>query len=234
MFLFRDGHLVLDAIPNTGHLLATGLVGGYTSAKSSRPFKPEPVMSEVTQILSAIERGDPHAAEQLLPLVYDELRQLAAQKLAHEQPGQTLQATALVHEAYLRLVGGEQPQDWDGRGHFFAAAAEAMRRILIDSARSKSARKRGGAWKRIDLNSVNLVGSTATEDLVELDDTLDKLGQQDPQAAQLVKLRYYAGLSIEQAGASLGLSRTIAFERWAFARAWLYTELKGPAPEAAD
>jgi RNA polymerase sigma factor (TIGR02999 family) len=191
-------------------------------------------MSEVTRILSAIEQGDPAAAEQLLPLVYDELRKLAAQKLAQENPGQTLQPTALVHEAYLRLVDSEKARLWDSRGHFFAAAAEAMRRILIDSARSKSARKRGGAWKRIDLNSVNLVGSTATEDLVELDDTLDKLGQQDPQAAQLVKLRYYAGLSIEQAGASLGLSRTTAFERWAFSRAWLYTELKGPAPEVAD
>jgi RNA polymerase sigma factor (TIGR02999 family) len=191
-------------------------------------------MTDVTRILTAIEQGDPHAAEQLLPLVYDELRKLAAERMAQEKPGQTLEATALVHEAYLRLVDSEKARHWDSRGHFFAAAAEAMRRILIDSARSKSARKRGGAWKRIDLNSVNLVGSTATEDLVELDDTLDKLGQQDPQAAQLVKLRYYAGLSIEQAGASLGLSRTIAFERWAFARAWLYTELKGLAPEVAD
>ena len=191
-------------------------------------------MTDLTRILTAIEQGDPHAAEQLLPLVYDELRKLAAERMAQEKPGQTLQPTALVHEAYLRLVDSEKARHWDSRGHFFAAAAEAMRRILIDSARSKSARKRGGAWKRIDLNSVNLVGSTATEDLVELDDTLDKLGQQDPQAAQLVKLRYYAGLSIEQAGASLGLSRTTAFERWAFARAWLYTELKGPSPEVAD
>ena len=191
-------------------------------------------MTDVTRILSAIEGGDPHAAEELLPLVYDELRKLAAERMAQEKPGQTLQPTALVHEAYLRLVDSEEARHWDSRGHFFAAAAEAMRRILIDRARSKSARKRGGAWKRIDLNSVNLVGSTATEDLVELDDTLDKLGQQDPQAAQLVKLRYYAGLSIEQAGASLGLSRTTAFERWAFARAWLYTELKGPSPQVTD
>src|SRR5262249_28591852 len=129
-------------------------------------------MSEVTRILSAIEQGDPSAAGQLLPLVYDELRQLAAQKLSQEKPGQTLQATALVHEAYLRLVDAEKAQHWDSRGHFFAAAAEAMRRILIDSARSKSARKRGGAWKRIDLNSVNLAGSAAPDDLLELDDTL--------------------------------------------------------------
>jgi RNA polymerase sigma factor (TIGR02999 family) len=188
-------------------------------------------MSEVTQILSAIERGDPHAAEQLLPLVYDELRQLAAQKLAQEKPGQTLQATALVHEAYLRLVGD---QHFDNRGHFFAAAAEAMRRILVDAARTRSARKRGGAWKRIDLNRVDLAGRTASDDLLELDDTLDKLARQDPTASQLVKLRFFAGLSIDQAGAMLGLSRTAAYERWAFARAWLYSELKGHAPEAAD
>jgi RNA polymerase sigma factor (TIGR02999 family) len=191
-------------------------------------------MSDVTRILSAIEQGDPSAADQLLPLVYDELRKLAAQKLSQEKPGQTLQATALVHEAYLRLVESAKGQHWDSRGHFFAAAAEAMRRILIDSARSKSAGKRGGAWKRIDLNNVTLIDSTGPDDLLELDDTLDKLGRQDPQAAQLVKLRFYAGLTIEQAGASLGLSRTTAFERWVFARAWLYTELKGRAPEGAD
>jgi RNA polymerase sigma factor (TIGR02999 family) len=188
-------------------------------------------MSEVTRILSAIDQGAPHAAEQLLPLVYDELRQLAAQKLAQEKPGQTLQATALVHEAYLRLVGD---QHFDNRGHFFAAAAEAMRRILVDAARTRSARKRGGAWKRIDLNSVDLAGRTASDDLLELDDTLDKLARQDPPASQLVKLRFFAGLSIDQAGAMLGLSRTAAYERWAFARAWLYSELKGHAPEAAD
>jgi RNA polymerase sigma factor (TIGR02999 family) len=189
------------------------------------------LMSDVTRILSAIEQGDPHAAEELLPLVYDELRQLAAQKLAQEKPGQTLQATALVHEAYLRLVGD---QHFDNRGHFFAAAAEAMRRILVDAARTRSARKRGGAWKRIDLNSVDLAGRTASDDLLELDDTLDKLARHDPTASQLVKLRFFAGLSIDQAGAMLGLSRTAAYERWAFARAWLYSELKGHAPEAAD
>jgi RNA polymerase sigma factor (TIGR02999 family) len=189
-------------------------------------------MSDVTHILSAIEAGDPHAAEQLLPLVYDELRKLASQKLAQEKPGQTLQATALVHEAYLRLVGADAKHPWDSRGHFFAAAAEAMRRILIDAARTRAAHKRGGAWKRVDLNNVDLAVSAAPEDLLELDDTLDKLGRQDPQAAQLVKLHFFAGLSIEQAGQSLGLSRTTAFERWAFARAWLYTELKGLAPEA--
>lgn len=183
-------------------------------------------MTEVTRILSAIEAGDPSAAEHLLPLVYDELRKLAAQRLAQEKPGQTLQATALVHEAYLRLVG---EQHFDNRGHFFAAAAEAMRRILVDAARTRAAHKRGGAWKRVDLNSVDLAGNAAPDDLLELDDTLDKLARQDHQAAQLVKLRFYAGLSIEQAGAALGLSRSTAFERWAFARAWLHTELKKAA-----
>src|SRR5215471_16178281 len=192
-------------------------------------------MSDVTRILSAIEHGDPSAAEQLLPLVYDELRKLAAQRMAEERADHTLQPTALVHEAYLRLVGGAQPQDgWDSRGHFFAAAAEAMRRILVDAARARSARKRGGAWRRIDLNSVDLAQCAAPDDLLELDDTLDKLARQDPVASQLVKLRFFAGLSIDQAGKMLGLSRTTAYERWAFARAWLHSELKGEAPQATD
>ena len=191
-------------------------------------------MSEVTHILSAIERGDPHATAQLLPLVYDELRKLAAARLAEERADHTLQPTALVHEAYLRLVEGAVPSaTWDSRGHFFAAAAEAMRRILVDAARTRGARKRGGAWKRIDLNRVDPVGQAAPDDLLELDDTLDKLARQDPQAAQLIKLRFFAGLSIEQASESLGLSRTTAYERWAFARAWLYSELKNPSGEPA-
>jgi RNA polymerase sigma factor (TIGR02999 family) len=192
-------------------------------------------MSEVTQILSAIERGDPRAAGQLLPLVYDELRKLAAARMADERADHTLQPTALVHEAYLRLVEGPKPHaGWDGRGHFFAAAAEAMRRILVDAARTRSAGKRGGAWKRIDLNSVELAARAAPDDLLELDDTLDKLARQDPAASRLVKLRFFAGLSIDQAGEMLGLSRTAAYERWAFARAWLYTELKGPGPGPSD
>src|SRR5262245_10024624 len=186
-------------------------------------------MSDVTRILSAIEAGDPRAAEQLLPLVYDELRQLAAARMAEERVDHTLQPTALVHEAYLRLVEGAPNAGWDSRGHFFAAAAEAMRRILVDAARTRGARKRGGAWKRIDLNHVDPVGQAAPDDLLELDDTLDKLARQDPRAAQLLKLRFFAGLSIEQAGESLGLSRTTAYERWAFARAWLYNELKNPS-----
>ena len=184
-------------------------------------------MSAVTQILSAIEQGDPHAAEQLLPLVYDELRKLAAAKLAQEKPGQTLEATALVHEAYLRLVDVEKAGHWDSRGHFFAAAAEAMRRILIDAARAKASHKRGGgAWKRIDLNRADLVSHAAPDDLLILDDTLEKLARSDAQAAQLVKLRFFAGLSVEQAADLLGLSRSTAYERWTFARAWLYSELQ--------
>jgi RNA polymerase sigma factor (TIGR02999 family) len=192
-------------------------------------------MSEATRILSAIEQGDPSAAEQLLPLVYDELRKLAVQRMAEERADHTLQPTALVHEAYLRLVEGAQPHArWDSRGHFFAAAAEAMRRILVDAARARSARKRGGAWKRIDLNSVDLAQRAAPDDLLELDDTLDKLARQDPVASQIVKLRFFAGLSIDQAAEMLGLSRTTAYERWTFARAWLYSELKSGAPEATD
>lgn len=192
-------------------------------------------MSDISQILSAINQGDPHAAEQLLPLVYDELRKLAAARMAAERTDHTLQPTALVHEAYLRLVEGAKPQaGWDSHGHFFAAAAEAMHRILIDSARARSTRKRGGAWKRIDLNNVELAGCAAPDDLLELDDTLEKLAKQDPAAAQLVKLRFFAGLSIDQAGEMLGMSRTTAYERWAFARAWLYNELKGLAPEATN
>ena len=188
-------------------------------------------MSEVTRILSAIEQGDPHAAEQLLPLVYDELRKLAARRLAQEKPGQTLDATALVHEAYLRLVQGEGAPRFDSRGHFFAAAAEAMRRILIDAARSKAAHKRGGAWKRMDLNQLDLATTAAPDDLVLLDDALEALARRDPVAAQVVKLRYYAGVSVEQAARLLDLSRSTAYERWTYARAWLYSELQDRSPE---
>src|SRR5262245_56942787 len=178
-------------------------------------------MSEVTRILSAIEQGDPQAATLLLPLVYDELRQLAAHKLAGEKPGQTLDATALVHEAYLRLVDVAQAQHWNSRGHFFAAAAEAMRRILIDNARRKKRHKHGGGLKRIDLDSPNLSYTSPDEELLAIDDALEKLAAEDPEAAQLVKLRYYAGLSIEDAAELVGLSRSTAYEHWAFARASL-------------
>jgi RNA polymerase sigma factor (TIGR02999 family) len=178
-------------------------------------------MSDLTHILSAIEQGDPHAAEQLLPLVYEELRQLAAQRLAQEKPGQTLQATALVHEAYVRLVGADVARQWDGRAHFFAAAAEAMRRILIESARRKQAHKHGGDRRRIDLAEVAVAGRVTPDKLLELDDALGKLAQQDATAAELTKLRIFAGLTVEQAGTALGLSRTEAYRQWTYARAWL-------------
>jgi RNA polymerase sigma factor (TIGR02999 family) len=182
----------------------------------------------VTRILSAIEQGDPRAAEQLLPLVYNELRKLAAQKLAHEAPGQTIQATALVHEAYLRLVDVDKAQQWNSRGHFFAAAAEAMRRIIIDNARRKGRQKRGGARRqRVDLDSLDLVSQTTPDDLLLLDDALAAFTAEEPKAGQLVKLRYFAGLSVEQAAELLGLSRTTAYEHWAYARVWLHAELYG-------
>jgi RNA polymerase sigma factor (TIGR02999 family) len=182
-------------------------------------------MNDVTRILSAIEHGDPHAADQLLPLVYDELRKLAAQRLAQEKAGQTLQATALVHEAYLRLVGDGPPAEWDGRGHFFAAAAEAMRRILIDRARSKATTKRGGDLRRIDIEQASAADDGREAELLALDDALTELERHDPQAARLVKLRYFAGLSHQQAAQALGVSRRAADRLWALARAWLYQRL---------
>ena len=182
-------------------------------------------MSEVTRILSAIEQGDTHAADQLLPLVYDELRQLAAQKLAQETPGQTLEATALVHEAYLRLVDTEKPQTWKSRGHFFAAAAESMRRILIDNARRKRRPKHGGDHKRIDLDETCSLAEGRADALLALDEALAKLALEDPVKAELVKLRYFAGCSLEEAADLLNLSRATAKRRWAYARAWLYAAL---------
>jgi RNA polymerase sigma factor (TIGR02999 family) len=182
-------------------------------------------MSEVTRILSAIERGDPHAAEDLLPLVYDELRQLAATRLAQEAPGQTLQATALVHEAYLRLVDVEKVQRWDSRGHFFAAAAEAMRRILVESARRRHAQKRGGRAECIDLPDVTESASDDPIDLLAFDEALTKLQTLQPQKAQVVKLRYFAGFSVEETAMLLGISRATAQRSWAYARAWLFGQL---------
>ena len=183
-------------------------------------------MSEVTRILGAIEQGDPHAAEQLLPLVYDELRQLAAQKLAQEKPGQTLQATALVHEAYLRLVDVDKAQHWNSRGHFFAAAAEAMRRILVDNARSKRSQKRGGGRARQPVEEARLVAPKPVQDILGLDEALDRLAARDRQAAELVKLRYFAGLTSQQAAEALGVSSRTAERLWAYARAFLLKELK--------
>jgi RNA polymerase sigma factor (TIGR02999 family) len=192
-------------------------------------------MSEVTRILSAIEQGDPHAAEQLLPLVYDELRKLAAQRLAQEKPGQTLQATALVHEVYLRLVDAENVQRWDSRGHFFAACAEAMRRILINRAQEKHCLKRGGGWKRIDLDSLVVVDDASDEDLLAIDDALQRLAQESQPCADLVKLRFFAGLTQDQAAASLGLPRRTADRYWAYARARLYEVLSaGSGPSAKN
>jgi RNA polymerase sigma factor (TIGR02999 family) len=182
-------------------------------------------MSEVTRILSAIEQGDPHAAEQLLPLVYEELRQLAAHKLAQEKPGQTLQATALVHEAYLRLVDTEKVPHFNSRGHFFAAAAEAMRRILIESARSKAREKRGGDWQRVDFEQLDPTTSISPDQLVALDDALARLDTLDHVAGQLVKLRYFAGLALDQAAQVLDISTATAYRHWAYARAWLHSEL---------
>jgi RNA polymerase sigma factor (TIGR02999 family) len=182
-------------------------------------------VSDVTQILNAVAGGDPQAARELLPLVYDELRRLAAARLAGEAPGQTLDATALVHEAYLRLVGPADERRWNDRGHFFAAAAEAMRRILIDSARRKLAQKRGGGLHRQPLDAVAAPGPD--EELLALDEALRKLAAADPLKARLVELRYFAGLTGEQAAAALGISPTTADRHWAYARAWLQTEVRG-------
>ena len=182
-------------------------------------------MSDITQILSAIDSGDSHAADELLPLVYEELRKLAAQKLAGEKPGQTLQATALVHEAYVRLVGGEQPRCFKDRRHFFAAAAAAMRRILLDAARRKRTQKRGGGLQRQPLEA--LAAPEPDQELLALDEALQKLAVQDPRKAKLVELRCFAGLTSEQAAETLGISPSTADRDWAYARAWLQAEVRG-------
>jgi len=176
----------------------------------------------MTRLLAAIEQGDLHAAEQLLPLVYAELRKLAAQKLAREKPGHTLQATALVHEAYLRLVDSDTIQRWDTRGHFFAAAAEAMRRILVEHARRKKRLRHGGGGRRLDLEAIDLVGATPCDDLLALDEALEQLAHKDPVAAQLVKLRYFAGLSLQEAARAVGIPLRTAERNWTYARAWLH------------
>jgi RNA polymerase sigma factor (TIGR02999 family) len=189
-------------------------------------------MSDVTRILSSLEHGDPHAAEQLLPLVYEELRRLAAQKLAGEKPGQTLQATALVHEAYVRLVDVEKVQQWNSRGHFFAAAAEAMRRILVDQARRKQSRKGGGELVRQDLDALEIALPEIPEDLVALDEALTKLAATDKAAADLVHLRFFAGLPLPEAAHLLSISPRTADRLWAYARAWLHQEIQGDAPKS--
>jgi RNA polymerase sigma factor (TIGR02999 family) len=189
-------------------------------------------MSDVTRLLDAAAAGEPRAAAELLPLVYAELRKLAAARLAGEKPGQTLQPTALVHEAYVRLVGGEQPQDWNGRGHFFAAAAEAMRRILVDHARQRKSAKRGGDRERLDLDAIDVAIADWPEDLVALDEALDRLAAVDPKAARLVHLRFFAGLPIPEVAAVLGVSPRTADRLWAYARAWLHQAVRGPDPTA--
>jgi RNA polymerase sigma factor (TIGR02999 family) len=183
-------------------------------------------MADVTHILSAIEQGDPHAAAQLLPLVYDELRQLAARKLGHEKPGQTLDATALVHEAYLRLVAAQKGHHWAGRGHFFAAAAEAMRRILIDQARHKQSQRGGGGRMRHDVEHAEIAAPEPGLDVLALNEALERFEKVDDLKARLVKLRYFAGLTILQAAEALGVSATTADRWWAYAQAWLHAELK--------
>jgi RNA polymerase sigma factor (TIGR02999 family) len=193
-------------------------------------------MSEVTRILCAIEQGDQHAAEQLLPLVYDELRRLAARKLAHEKPGQTLEATALVHEAYLRLMGSGDAiathgQHWNSRGHFFAAAAEAMRRILVENARRKKCHKHGGGQERIDIELTSLPTHMTSDELVALDEALEQLRLHDPVKAQLVTLRYFGGMTIEQAAEVLSISRVTAHRYWTYARAWLHQRITGADSE---
>src|SRR5947209_4158786 len=183
-------------------------------------------MDAITQVLDAIEQGDPHAAERLLPLVYDELRKLAAQKLASEKPGLTLQATALVHEAYLRLVEGDKPQHWNSRGHFFAACAEAMRRILVDQARRKLSLRRGGHLQRHPIEDREVEAPEPSVDLLAVHEALERFQGVDATAAQIVKLRYFAGLTIPQAAEALGISTSTADRSWAYARAWLHTALK--------
>ena len=189
-------------------------------------------MDHVTHILSAIEQGDPHAAEQLLPLVYGELRKLAARKLAREKPGRTLQATALVHEAYLRLVDVEQAQHWNSRGHFFAAAAEAMRRILVENARRKQSRKHGGHLARQDFNAVDVAAPETSDELLALDEAVQKLAAQDKAAADVVQLRFFAGLPLPEVAKLLGISPRTADRLWAYARAWLHQEIRATGPSA--
>ena len=187
-------------------------------------------MNHVTRILSAIQQGDPRASDELLPIVYQELRKLAADRLQHEKPGQTLQPTALVHEAYLRLVDVERSQHWDGRGHFFAAAAEAMRRILIENARRKQSPKHGGGWHRVGLDEAAAGADESPEQLLDLDQALTRLRAVDPPAARLVVLRYFAGLTMEQAADALGLPLRTAERNWTFARTWLRRELADRPP----
>ena len=190
-------------------------------------------MTDVTQILSQIEQGDSSAAEQLLPLVYDELRRLAMARLAEEKPGQTLQATALVHDAYIRLVDVAKAQHWNSRGHFFGAAAEAMRRILVNRARDKGRLKRGGSFQRVDLEQIELALDTPNEQLLAIDEAIESLEMESPQCAQVVKLRFFAGLSIEETAAAMRISASTVKRHWAYARAWLFDALREEDPPSS-
>lgn len=200
------------------------------SKLAGRPLLRNRSMSDVTQILNAIERGDAHAADELLPLVYEELRKLATHKMSNEQPGQTLQPTALVHEAWLRLVGKDSPAQFNSRGHFFGAAAEAMRRILIENARRKSAQRHGGGQQRVDIQEVDVAAEAGDAELIAINDALEKLALQDKPKAELVKLRYFVGLTIEEAAGILGISQPTAKRHWNYARAWLHAEIKSALP----
>ena len=211
---------------------------GLSGPRSCLPSGPEAGtlggMSPVTQLLDAAAAGDPTAAAELLPLVYDELRKLAAQRLTQERPGLTLQATALVHEAYLRLVDAGAAQHWNSRGHFFAAAAEAMRRILVENARRKRGLKHGGAYRRVDLEEAPAYTPESADDFLSLNDALDRLAGEDPRKADLVKLRYFGGLSVQEAADALGISRATADRYWAYAKVWLYCAISGDDQQAAD
>lgn len=207
--------------------MAIVMYGGSSGSvwRQSQRFDTLDGMEKVTEILAALMSGDQQATDELLPVVYDELRRLAARQMAGEQPGQTLDATGLVHEAYLRLIGAKSPQNWQGRGHFFAAAAEAMRRILVENARRKKAAKRGGELQRVELRDSDVATDCAPDELILLDEALTRLAQEDAQAATLVKLRYFSGLSVEEAAEIAGFSRATAFRHWSFARAWLISEM---------
>lgn len=224
----RGGGHVQRALSVCGMVLQTEVEWPYFRGRS----RPGEEMNEVTRILSAIEGGESHATDKLLPLVYEELRKLAAAKLALEAPGQTIQATALVHEAYLRLVGVGDKGRWDNREHFFAAAAEAMRRILVENARRKQAVKHGGGRQRVPLQEFHRV-SESPEDLLDLDDALTRFAAEEPDKARLVQLRFFAGLSMPEAAAALGISLATAERWWTFARAWLYSELEGDEKKSA-
>src|SRR5262245_55200029 len=215
----------------TGARDQLGVAGGHLRANWQPVFSA--CMSDVTRLLDAAAAGDTLAAADLLPLVYDALRRLAADRMAVERAGHTLDATALVHEAYLRLVGGQQPQDWNGRGHFFAAAAEAMRRILVESARRKGRARHGGDRWRLDLDQVSVAAESPSDDLFALDDALHRLEAEEPEIAAVVKLRYFVGLTSEQAAAALGFSKRTADRHWAYAKAWLFEALGGAEPAGA-